>query len=70
MGKQHCSPQKVQQAPRGHMFKVHVIHAGNQHLYEEAPDQHHHIRHDIYVGERQWMDLQRADGYALRRTLR
>ncbi len=52
------------------MFKVHVIHAGNQHLYEEAPDQHHHIRHDIYVGERQWMDLQRADGYALRRTLR
>ncbi|MGO4571506.1 acyl-homoserine-lactone synthase [Microvirga sp. 2TAF3] len=44
------------------MFKVHAIHAGNRHLYEEALDQHHRIRHDIYVGERKWMDLERPDG--------
>jgi acyl-homoserine lactone synthase len=44
------------------MFKVHAIHVGNRHLYEAALDQHHRIRHDIYVGERKWMDLERADG--------
>jgi acyl-homoserine lactone synthase len=44
------------------MFKVHAIHAGNRHFFEEALDQHHRIRHDIYVGERQWMDLERPDG--------
>jgi acyl-homoserine lactone synthase len=44
------------------MFKVHAIHAGNRHLYENILDQHHRIRHDIYVGERKWMDLERPDG--------
>ncbi len=44
------------------MFKVHTIHAGNRHLYEDVLDQHHRIRHDIYVGERKWMDLERPDG--------
>jgi len=44
------------------MFQIHAIHAGNRHLYEEALDQHHRIRHDIYVGERKWMDLERPDG--------
>lgn len=44
------------------MFQIHAIHAGNRHLYEDALDQHHRIRHDIYVGERKWMDLERPDG--------
>ncbi|PTL81866.1 acyl-homoserine-lactone synthase [Vitiosangium sp. GDMCC 1.1324] len=44
------------------MFKIHVIHAGNRHHYEEALEQHHRIRHDIYVGERKWMELERPDG--------
>ncbi|WP_158502406.1 acyl-homoserine-lactone synthase [Vitiosangium sp. GDMCC 1.1324] len=44
------------------MFKIHAIHAGNRHLYEEALEQHYRIRHDIYVGERMWMELERPDG--------
>jgi acyl-homoserine lactone synthase len=44
------------------MLKIHAIHAGNRHLYEEMIDQHYRIRHTIYVGERKWMDLERPDG--------
>lgn len=44
------------------MFEVHIIHAGNRHLYESAMEQHFRIRHDICVGEMRWMDLERPDG--------
>ncbi len=43
-------------------MKVHAIHAGNRHHYDDALEQHYRIRHDIYVGERKWMDLARPDG--------
>jgi acyl-homoserine lactone synthase len=44
------------------MIHVHAIHAGNRHRYTDAVEQHYRIRHDIYVGERKWMDLERPDG--------
>jgi acyl-homoserine lactone synthase len=44
------------------MIKIHTIHSGNRHLYDAEIEQHHRIRHDIYVGERKWMDLERPDG--------
>ena len=44
------------------MFKVHAIDAANRDLYSDAIEQHHRIRHDIYVGERRWMELARPDG--------
>jgi len=44
------------------MIRVHAIDAGNRHLYDDELEQHHRIRHDIYVGERKWMDLARPDG--------
>ena len=43
-------------------MKIHAILAGNRHLYADALEQHHRIRHDIYVGERKWTDLARPDG--------
>jgi acyl-homoserine lactone synthase len=45
----------------GTVIKVHAVHAGNRQLYEDALEQHHRIRHNIYVGERRWMDLARPD---------
>lgn len=44
------------------MLEVHVIHTGNRHFYSDALEQHFRIRHDIYVGERKWMELARPDG--------
>ncbi|WP_047862734.1 acyl-homoserine-lactone synthase [Archangium gephyra] len=44
------------------MFQVHIIHAGNRHLYEDTIEQHFRIRHDICVGEMRWMELERPDG--------
>jgi len=44
------------------MIHVHAIHAGNRRLYGAEVEQHYRIRHDIYVGERKWMDLERPDG--------
>jgi acyl-homoserine lactone synthase len=41
---------------------IHVISSMNRHLYEDAIERHFHIRHDIFVGERQWKALARADG--------
>jgi acyl-homoserine lactone synthase len=43
-------------------MKIHAVAAGNRHLYADAIEQHHRIRHDIYVGERKWTDLARPDG--------
>src|SRR5262249_38699865 len=44
------------------MIQVHAIDAGNRHLYEDQIEEHYRIRHDIYVNERRWMDLERPDG--------
>ena len=41
---------------------IHVISSMNRHLYEDAIETHFHIRHDIFVGERQWKALAHADG--------
>lgn len=44
------------------MIDVHVINAGNRHLYAEELDQHHRIRRDIYIGEHRWSALRDTDG--------
>jgi acyl-homoserine lactone synthase len=41
---------------------IHVISSMNRHLYEDAIETHFHIRHDIFVGERRWKALARANG--------
>jgi acyl-homoserine lactone synthase len=41
---------------------IHVVDAGNRHLYGAELEQHFRIRHQIYVGERKWMALERSDG--------
>jgi acyl-homoserine lactone synthase len=41
---------------------IHVISSMNRHLYEDAIETHFRIRHDIFVGERQWKALARANG--------
>lgn len=41
---------------------IHVVDAGNRHLYGAELEQHFRIRHEIYVGERKWMALARPDG--------
>lgn len=41
---------------------VHVIDRSNIGFYRSEIEQHFRIRHDIYVGERRWMALERADG--------
>ncbi|RJE87211.1 acyl-homoserine-lactone synthase [Paracoccus onubensis] len=44
------------------MFHVRAIDRSNKHLYLDQLEQHFRIRHDIYVGERDWQDLKRPDG--------
>jgi acyl-homoserine lactone synthase len=44
------------------MAMIHVIDAENRHLYGPELEQHFRIRHQIYVGERKWMALERPDG--------
>ena len=44
------------------MLEVHVITGSNRHLYETELDEHHRIRHRIYVEELHWRGLTpRAD---------
>ncbi|HEX2653234.1 MAG TPA: acyl-homoserine-lactone synthase [Xanthobacteraceae bacterium] len=44
------------------MVDVHVITKGNRHLYERELDEHHQIRHRIYIEELRWRGLTpRAD---------
>ncbi len=44
------------------MIQVHIINNANRHLYERELDEHHQIRHRIYVEELQWRRLKpRAD---------
>ena len=44
------------------MFQVHTIDRSNRHLYRDHLEQQFHLRHDIYIGERGWRDLERPDG--------
>lgn len=41
---------------------IHVVTAANKHLYERELQAQFRIRHDVYVGERGWKALARADG--------
>lgn len=43
------------------MTDIHVITSSNRHIYEDAIEQHHRIRHDIFVEERGWSALYRPD---------
>jgi acyl-homoserine lactone synthase len=44
------------------MFKIHIVDASNRAIYHDLIEEHFRIRHDIYVGERGWADLERSDG--------
>ncbi|UCI10553.1 acyl-homoserine-lactone synthase [Mesorhizobium sp. B1-1-8] len=44
------------------MFQVHVVDKANRLAYEGYLDTYFRLRHDIYVGERGWHELRRADG--------
>lgn len=44
------------------MSAIHVITSENRHLYGDVLEQHHRLRHHIFVGERGWRQLDRADG--------
>lgn len=44
------------------MTAVHVITRANRHLYEPELDRYFRIRNEIYVKERGWFQLARADG--------
>src|SRR5256885_15204755 len=41
---------------------IHVITSANRGLYGDELQEHFRIRHAIYVGERGWKALERADG--------
>ncbi|MCX8570895.1 acyl-homoserine-lactone synthase [Aminobacter sp. MET-1] len=43
-------------------FAVHVIDRCNRNDCASELEQHFRIRHDIYVGHRQWTDFARPDG--------
>ena len=44
------------------MFHVHVVDRSNRGAYRDELEQHFRLRHEIYVGERGWYDLDRPDG--------
>lgn len=44
------------------MFRVHVINKFNKDSYADQLEQQFRLRHEIYVGERGWMDIARPDG--------
>jgi acyl-homoserine lactone synthase len=43
-------------------MRVHVIDQGNRGHFADQLDQHHRLRHDIYIGERGWRALRGTDG--------
>ena len=43
------------------MMEVHVIRRENRHLYTDILEDYFRIRHQIYVVERKWADLDRPD---------
>lgn len=44
------------------MTQVHVITRENQHLYKDQLEEYFRLRHEIFVKERGWRDLQHLDG--------
>lgn len=44
------------------MAEVHVVCAGNRHLYEDVLDDYFCARHRVYIDERRWMELAKPDG--------
>lgn len=44
------------------MSAIHVVTSENRHLYRDAIEQHHRLRHEIFIGERGWRELERPDG--------
>jgi acyl-homoserine lactone synthase len=44
------------------MVEIHIVQRENRHLYEQYFDEYHRQRHEIYVKQRKWMDLDRPDG--------
>lgn len=43
------------------MAELHVIGDENRHLYQDVLEDYWRTRHDIYVGERRWLDLAKPD---------
>ena len=43
------------------MAELHVICDVNRHLYHDVLEDYWRIRHDIYVGERRWLELAKPD---------
>jgi acyl-homoserine lactone synthase len=43
------------------MAELHVICDVNRRLYQDVLEDYWHIRHDIYVGERRWLELAKPD---------
>ncbi len=41
---------------------IHIVSAANAAAYDWALEQDFRLRHEIYVGERKWMDLAKPDG--------
>jgi acyl-homoserine lactone synthase len=44
------------------LHMIHVVTAENRHLYEREMRAHHRLRHDIYIVEQKWKNLQAVDG--------
>src|SRR3982074_3805632 len=44
------------------MVEIHVVRKDNRQLDERYFDPYFRLRHDIYVKQRKWMDLDRPDG--------
>lgn len=44
------------------MFHIHIVDRSNRGAYRDQLEQHFRLRHEIYVGERGWLDLARPDG--------
>jgi len=42
-------------------MEVHVVRRDNRHFYADILDDYYRLRHQIYVVERKWMDLDRPD---------
>lgn len=44
------------------MTELHVVSHANRHLYREPLEEYFRLRHQIYVEERRWTQIARADG--------
>ena len=44
------------------MTQVHIITRDNEQLHQDKLEQYFRLRHEIFVKERGWLDLQRSDG--------